>query len=112
MRAKLVIAFVCLIMVSVSVASVEYELVMSFGIPFNLFASVFALFVLLAALLRASEGYEDANGFHIWCASGRRSRCSGPVSIAAGLFHSRSARDRARAALATARHKDPARQNS
>jgi hypothetical protein len=72
MKAKLVIAFVCLIMVWVSVASVEYELVMSFGIPFNLFVSVFALFVLLGALLRAPKGYEDENGFHIWCTSGRR----------------------------------------
>ena len=72
MKAKLVIAFVCLIMVWVSVASVEYELVMSFGIPFNLFVSVFALFVLLGALLRAPGGYEDGKGFHICCASGRR----------------------------------------
>ena len=72
MKAKLVIAFVCLIMVCVSVASVEYELVMSFGIPFNLFASIFALFVLLGALLRAPGGYEDGKGFHVCCASGRR----------------------------------------
>jgi hypothetical protein len=71
MKAKLVIAFVCLIMVCVSVASVEYKLVMSFGIAFDLFASVFALFVMLGALLRAPEGYEDENGFHILCASGR-----------------------------------------
>jgi hypothetical protein len=56
----------------VSVASVEYKLVMSFGIAFDLFASVFALFVLLGALLRAPEGYEDENAFHIWFASGRR----------------------------------------
>jgi hypothetical protein len=65
MKAKLVIAFVFLMMVWVSVASVEYELVMRFGILFNLFVSVFALFVLLGALFRASEGYEDENGFHI-----------------------------------------------
>ena len=71
MKAKLVIAFVCLIMVWVNVASVEYELVMSFGIPFDLFVSVFALFVLLSPLLRAPEGYEDENGFHILCAGGR-----------------------------------------
>jgi len=71
MKAKLVIAFVFLIMVCVSVASVEYKLVTSFGIPFSLFASVFAVFVLLGAILRAPEGYEDENGFHILCASGR-----------------------------------------
>jgi hypothetical protein len=64
MKAKLVIAFVFLIMVWVSVASVEYELVMSFGILFNVFVSVFALFVLVGALFRAPEGYEDENGFH------------------------------------------------
>ena len=73
MKAKLVIAFVCLIMVWVSVGGVEYELVMSFGIPFNVFVfvSVFALFVLLGTLLGAPEGYEDEHGFHICCASGR-----------------------------------------
>jgi hypothetical protein len=64
MKAKLVIAFVFLIMVWVSVASVEYELVMCFGILFNVFVSVFALFVLVGALFRAPEGYEDENGFH------------------------------------------------
>ena len=58
-------------MVCVSVASVEYKLVMSFGIAFDLFASVFALFMLLGALLRSPEGYEDENGFHILCANGR-----------------------------------------
>jgi heme A synthase len=65
MKAKLVIAFVFLIMVWVGVASVEYELVMCFGILFNLFVRVFALFVVLGALFRAPEGYEDENGFHI-----------------------------------------------
>jgi hypothetical protein len=72
MKAKLVIAFVFLVMLWVSVAGVEYELVMWFGIVFNLFVSVFALCVLLGALFRAPEGYEDENGFHYWCASGRR----------------------------------------
>ena len=70
MKAKLVIAFVFLIMVCVSVASVEYKLVRSFGVAFDLFASVFAVFVLLGAILRAPED-EDENGFHILCASGR-----------------------------------------
>src|SRR6266446_2478140 len=111
MKAKLVIAFVFLIMVWVSVTSVEYELVMSFGILFNLFVSVFALFVLLGALLRAPEGYEDENGFHIWCASGRRPALA-PQFLSAGLLHSRSARDRGHAASATARHRDRVPQNS
>jgi hypothetical protein len=64
-KAKSVIAFVFLVVLCVSVASVEYGLVMRFGVLFNLFVSVFALFVLLGALLRAPEGYEDDNGFHI-----------------------------------------------
>jgi hypothetical protein len=70
MKAKLMIAFVFLIVVWVSVASVEYELVMCFGIPFNVFVSVFALVVLLGALLRVPEGYEDENGFHIGALAG------------------------------------------
>lgn len=65
MKAKLVIAFVFLLMVGVSVASVEYELVIHFGMVFNVVVSVFALFVVLVALFRAPEGYEDKNGFHI-----------------------------------------------
>jgi hypothetical protein len=64
-KAKSVIAFIFLVVLCVSVASVEYDLVMRFGVLFNLSVSVFALFVLLGALLRAPEGYEDENGFHI-----------------------------------------------
>jgi NADH:ubiquinone oxidoreductase subunit H len=65
MKAKFVIAFVFLIMVWVSVARVEYDLIMRFGILFNALVSVFALFVLLGALLGAPEGYEDETAFHI-----------------------------------------------
>jgi uncharacterized Tic20 family protein len=64
MKAKLVIAFF-LILICVSIVSVEYELARGFGILVNVFVSIFALFVLLGALLRAPEGYEDQNGFHI-----------------------------------------------
>jgi hypothetical protein len=84
MKAKSVIDVVFLIMVWMSVASVEYELVMFFGIFSNLFITVFALFVLLVALFRAPEGYEDENGFH-WCASGRRPAV-GPQFLSAGLL--------------------------
>ena len=69
-KAKSVIAFVFLIMAWGSVASVEYELLTWLGILFDLFVSVFALFVLLGALLRAPEGYEDENGFHIGALAG------------------------------------------
>jgi hypothetical protein len=41
------------------------NLVMRFGIMFSVFVNVSASFVLLDALLRAPEGYEDENGFHI-----------------------------------------------
>jgi hypothetical protein len=38
---------------------------MRFGILFSVFVNVSASFVLLNALLRAPEGYEDETGFHI-----------------------------------------------
>lgn len=64
-KAKSAIAFIVLVVIWVSVAGVEYDLVMRFGILFNVFARFLALFVVLGALLRAPEGYEDENGFHI-----------------------------------------------
>ena len=63
-KGKLVIAFVLLTVLCVSAVWTEYNLMMRFGIRFSV-ASVSALFVLLSALLRAPEGYEDQNGFHI-----------------------------------------------
>jgi hypothetical protein len=62
-KGKLVIAFVLLIVFGVSAAWTEYNLMMRFGITFSV-ASVSGLSVLLVALLRAPEGYEDENGFH------------------------------------------------
>jgi hypothetical protein len=54
------------VVICASVACVEYDLVLRFEILSRLFASVFGLFVLLlVALLRAPEGHEDENGFHI-----------------------------------------------
>jgi hypothetical protein len=60
-EAKPVIAFIFLAALCASAACVEYDLVMRFGTLF----SAFGLFVLLSTLLRAPEGYEDENGFHI-----------------------------------------------
>ena len=60
-----VIAFIFVVMLYVSVACVEYHTVMRFGILPSAFVRVFALFVLLATLFRAPEGYEDETGFHI-----------------------------------------------
>jgi hypothetical protein len=65
-KAKPIIAFIFLVVACASVVSVEYDLEMRFEMLSSLFASVFGLFVLLlVALLRAPEGYEDENGFHI-----------------------------------------------
>jgi hypothetical protein len=64
-KAKRVIAVIFLIVLCASAAWAEYKLVMRFGIVFSVFASVSGLFVVLGALLRAPEGYEGENGFHI-----------------------------------------------
>jgi hypothetical protein len=63
-KGKLVIAFIFLAIFCVSVVRAEYYLVMRSGITFSI-ASIFTLLVLLTALLRAPEGYEDETGFHI-----------------------------------------------
>ena len=64
-KAKPVIVFIFLVAACASVACVEYDLVMRFEMLSSVFPSVFGLFVLLlVALLRAPEGYEDENGFH------------------------------------------------
>jgi hypothetical protein len=57
----------CLIFLVVLCASAvwaEYNLAMRFAIMFSV-ATVSALLALLRALLRAPEGYENENGFHI-----------------------------------------------
>jgi hypothetical protein len=64
-RAKSVVAFIVPVVLWVSAVSVEYDLVMRLGILFSGSVSLFALSILLGALLRAPEGYEDENGFHI-----------------------------------------------
>jgi hypothetical protein len=63
-KTKLAIAFSFLSVLCVSAIWAEYNLAMRLGILFRV-ASVFGLLVLLGALLRAPEGYEDDNGFHI-----------------------------------------------
>jgi hypothetical protein len=64
-KAKPAIAFIFLVVLCVGAACAEYNLVMRFGIMFGVFAAAFGLFLLLRALRRAPEGYEDENGFHI-----------------------------------------------
>ena len=64
-KAKPVIVFIFLVAACASVAFVEYDLVMHFQMLSGFFATVFTLFMLLlVALLRAPEGYQDENGFH------------------------------------------------
>jgi hypothetical protein len=63
--AKSVIAFIFLVMVWLILATLECDLALHFGILCTAFLSVLALSLLLGALLRAPEGYEDGNGFHI-----------------------------------------------
>ena len=58
------VAFSFPVVLWVSAARVEYDLVMRLGTLFSGSVSLFALTVLLGALLRAPEGYEDENGFH------------------------------------------------
>jgi hypothetical protein len=63
-RAKSMVAFMFLVVLWVSVAKVEYNMAMRFRILSSV-ASICGLLVLLGALLRAPEGYEDETGFHI-----------------------------------------------
>jgi uncharacterized membrane protein (DUF373 family) len=65
-KANPLIASILLVVLCASVACLEYDLVQRFEYLASLLAGVFGLFVLLlVALLRAVEGYEDENGFHI-----------------------------------------------
>jgi hypothetical protein len=64
-RAKSLIAFIFLGLLWGSVTTVEYALVVRLGIVSDVLVSVLALSLLLGALLRAPEGYEDESGFHI-----------------------------------------------
>ena len=68
--AKSIIAFLFLMMVWVIVATVEWDLALHFGILCSALVSISALFMLLGALLRAPEAYEDENGFHIGALAG------------------------------------------
>jgi hypothetical protein len=69
-RAKSLVAFMFLVLLWVSVTSVEYALVMHLGILSDVLVSVLALSLLLGALLRAPEGYEDHSEFHIGAPAG------------------------------------------
>jgi hypothetical protein len=63
-RVKSVIGFLCLTGVCVTSLWAEYYLAMRFVIIFSV-ASVSGFLALLGALLRAPDGYENENGFHL-----------------------------------------------
>jgi hypothetical protein len=63
----------------------EYYLAMRFAIMFGV-ASVSGLLALLIALLRAPEGYENENGFHVRARRKQRS----PRHMSSQLSGSRS----------------------
>jgi hypothetical protein len=58
------VAFIFPVVLWVTVTGVEYDLATRFRILSSV-ASVCGLFVVVGALLRAPEGYEDETGFHI-----------------------------------------------
>jgi hypothetical protein len=58
------IGFIFLVGVCLTFLWAEYNLAMRFPIMFSV-ASISGLLALLGALLRAPDGYEDENGFHI-----------------------------------------------
>jgi hypothetical protein len=72
-KAKEVIALIFLVGLCLSAAFAVCSLAMRFGILFSVFAGVSGLFLLLGALIRAPEGCENADGFHV---RGRRKQAA------------------------------------
>ena len=62
---KNIAGIICLASFCAGTIWVEYEAISRFGGAFILIAGASALAVLSAALFRAPEGYEDANGLHV-----------------------------------------------
>lgn len=62
---KQIMGLICLALFCPSVAWLEYEMVLNFGSMLILFAAAPVLTALLVALLRAPEGYERPDGFHL-----------------------------------------------
>ena len=78
-KVKSMIGFIFLVGVCVTSLWAEYNLAVRFAIMFSV-ASVSGLLALLGALLRAREGYENENGFHI---RGRRKQARRPRRVLA-----------------------------
>ena len=64
-KAKSMLVFMFPAVLWVSATSVEYDLARRIGTLCSVSVSVFAFSVLLGALLRAPDGYEDEKGFRI-----------------------------------------------
>jgi hypothetical protein len=62
---KPIIGSICLALFCGGLAWFEYEMVRRLGSMPILFAAASVLSALLAALLRAPEGYERSDGFHV-----------------------------------------------
>jgi hypothetical protein len=61
---KLIMGSMCLAVFCTSAAWVEYKIVLSLGSGVSLFALTSMSAAMLVALLRAPEGYENADGFY------------------------------------------------
>jgi hypothetical protein len=70
---KQIAGLICLVSFSAGAVWVEYQMASRFGAAFVLAAGACALAAICAALYRAPEGHEGADGFHILPRS-RRSR--------------------------------------
>jgi hypothetical protein len=62
---KNIAGLICLASFCAGTVWVEYQAISRFGGAFILIAGASALAVLLGALFRAPEGYEDTNGLHV-----------------------------------------------
>ena len=78
---KQIIGLICLFLVCLGIAWVEYQMVVHFRSALILIALVAVLGALSVALFRAPEGYERADGFHV-CARDPRPRRDRGVRLA------------------------------
>jgi hypothetical protein len=62
---KKTVVLICLALFCTGVVWVEYEIMAHFGSGLILFGVASALAALFGALVRAPEGYERADGFHV-----------------------------------------------
>jgi hypothetical protein len=74
---KQIMGLICLALFCLGVVWVEYEVVLHFGSILILLAVSPFFGVLLVALLRAPEGYERPDGFHVRARAG-----GGPILFA------------------------------